>query len=159
MLQERIEELGSAILYFKEDKIFLWGFNDPDRLNAYYLNNSYCHCSQGIYSEQNLNFGRTRDNALFILIKDNNELNRYQFEVLLKDTIKYKNKITNKATTKVYKIRKCKYNELFNLILREKKIINDLEEVFIESYNFESMDLLKNFFFEKFKKEIPLLLI
>lgn len=158
MLQERIEELGSAILNFKENKVFLWGFNDPDRLNDYYLNKSYCHCSQGIYSARDLNFGRTKDNALFVLIKDNTEFNRYQFEVLLKDTIKYKNKITNKATSKVYKIRKCKYNNLYNLILREKKIIDDQEEVFIESYNFESIDLLKDFFFEKFKKDLPLLL-
>lgn len=157
MLQERIEELGSALLSFKENKVFLWGFNNPDRLNDY-LNNSYGHCSQGIYYKEDLNFGRIKDDALFILTKDNKEFKKYHFEVLLKDTVKYKSSITKKHISKVYKIRKCKYNKFYNLILREKRIIDNQEEFFIEAYNFESLNLLKDFFFEKFKKDLPILL-
>lgn len=158
MLQKRIEELGSAILDFKTNKVFLFGFNNADRLNAYYSNNSYCHCSQGIYYEEDLNFGRIQDDALFILTKDTKEFKRYHFEVLLRDTVKYKSTIPNKYLSKVYKIRKCKYNKTYNIIMREKKIIDNVEETFIEAYDFESLDLLKNFFFERFQKDLPLLL-
>lgn len=158
MLQERIEALGSGILTFEKNSVFVLGFNNISRLNDYYLNKTYCHCSQGIYNNKDLNFGRTQDNSLFILIRDGVEFKRYHFEVIFKDTIKYKNNKTNKWTSKVYKIRKCKYNNIFNLILREKKIIDGAEETFIEAYDFKSLDLLKDFFFKRFSKELPLLL-
>lgn len=36
MLQERITELGSGILQYKEDKVHLIGFMSPERLEDYY---------------------------------------------------------------------------------------------------------------------------
>lgn len=156
MLQERIETLGSGILEFKSNGVYTLGFNNIERLNDYYLNKKQCHCSQGIYPERDLNFGRTQDNALFILIKDNKEFKKFHFEVLLKDTVKYKNTYTKKWTSKVYKIRKCKYNNIYNFIVREKEIVNGEEIVFIESHNFKSLELLEKFFFKQFSTKLEL---
>lgn len=151
MLQERIETLGSGILNFNSETVYILGFNNIKRLEDYYINKKLCFCSQGIYPNKELDWGKINDNALFILTKDNEEFKRYQFEVLLKDTIKYKDSDT-KQKSRVYKIRKCKYNNLYNFIIR-KIVIEDSKEVVLqESYLFESKKSLQNFFFERFSK-------
>ena len=49
MLQERIAELGSAILEIKGEKVHILGFMSTERLNDYMETGSKCFYSQGIY--------------------------------------------------------------------------------------------------------------
>ena len=52
MLQERIAELGSAILEIKGEKVHILGFMSTERLNDYMETGSKCFYSQGIYDNR-----------------------------------------------------------------------------------------------------------
>ncbi|WP_142413100.1 hypothetical protein [Hathewaya massiliensis] len=141
ILQEYIEELGSGILNIKDDKIYLTGFMSPERLYSYYLQGENCIFSQGIYDYEELNFAYIQDNSLFIILKDNVEQSKIQFELIKKSTVKYKNE-ENKTFSKVYSIRKCKYTDVYNYRDGDKSIL------------FDTLDELKKYFFGKFNTEL-----
>ena len=104
MLQERIEELGSAILDYKSNNIVnVIGFMSADRLYDYIERGLDCHFSKGIYKLEPLNLGKIKNDALFIINENGNgnEINRYQFVVLKKDIIKFKD-TNKKIRTKTY---------------------------------------------------------
>lgn len=143
ILQERIEELNSGILKFIDNKINLIGFMSPERLEDYYIRNIQCFFSNGIYNVENLDFAYIKDNALFILIKDNMEFKKFQFELLKKDTVQFKNEL-NKPLSKVYYIRKCKYSKLYNY--KDSDI----------SLLFKTLDELNKFFEDKYKTQLIL---
>lgn len=126
ILQERIEELGSGILTVKDSKVELIGFTCSERLYSYYDNGVLCHFSTGIYDLEPLDFSRIQDNALFI-IKDNGKESRYQFNLLKKDTVKYKDE-NNKLFSKVYSIRKCCSTNKFNYKDMNVSILFDNKE-------------------------------
>lgn len=143
-LQERIEELGSGILTITNSKVDLIGFTCPERLNDYYYNNSKCYFSVGIYDLESLDFSRIQNNALFIIDnKDTNTLFKYQFKLLKKDTIKYKDN-KNKALSKVYYIRKCKYTNKYNYKDMDVSVLFDTKED------------LSNYFKDKFNCNLSL---
>lgn len=154
MLQERIAELGSGILQYKENKVHLIGFMSSERLDDYYNKNIDCHFSNGIYEEQELNWGKIQDGALFIILNDNNELIcKYQFEVLNKNTIKYKDKENNNRS-KTYCIRKCKYTGFYNFIARETIVVDGKKTSSEDNRLFDTIVELKEFFNETFGSEL-----
>lgn len=127
ILQEYIEELGSAVLTIKDSKVNLTGFTCPERLKDYCDNDIKCHFSQGIFDLEPLDFSRIKDNSLFIVNDENtNEQYKYQFKRMKKDTVKYKDK--GKNFSKVYKIRKCEYTNKYNYKDLDFSIIFDTEE-------------------------------
>lgn len=131
-LQEYIEELGSAILTIVNSKVKLIGFTCPERLNDYYNNHLKCYFSVGLYDFEPLDFSRIKDDALFIVEDlNNNTQHKYQFKLLKKDSIKYKEISENedkKILTKVYSIRKCAFTNKFNYKDAETSIIFDTKE-------------------------------
>lgn len=154
MLQERIAELGSAILKINGRKVYVLGFMNSERLKDYIYNNSKCFYSQGIYDNRELNFGVVQDNALFIIQKDNEEIKKIQFTPLIKNTIKYKDK-NNKLKTKTYVIRKCNYTNLYNFIAKDQ--INDKDGKKInneENIIFKDKMTLTSYLKNRFKQEI-----
>lgn len=156
MLQERIEELESAILDYKpNNKVYVMGFMSEDRLNDYYINGIYCHYLQGLHDNRVLNWGKVKNNALFVIINNGNEIGRYQFMVLIKDVVKFKDS-NNKLRTKTYTIRKCKYTNMYNIISRET--ISDNGKKISEEDNrlFDTVDDLKEYFFESFGSNLDL---
>jgi len=141
-LQEYIEELESGILDIKNDKVYLTGFKSPERLYSYYIDNINCIFSSGIHDYEKLDFAYIKDNALFIIIKDNKEVSRFQFEILKKDTIKYKNE-ENKQLSKVYSIRKCIYTNAYNYKDGDESILlNTLEDIKNHFFNKFNIDLI-----------------
>jgi hypothetical protein len=136
-LQERIEELGSGILKFQDSRVCLIGFTCSERLYDYYNNGVLCQFSTGLYDLEPLDFSRIQDNALFIVKNGNKEL-RYQFKLIKKDIVKYKDE-ANKQLSKVYSIRECIYTNKFNYkdadvsILFDKKV--DLQKYFQDRYS------------------------
>lgn len=156
MLQERIAELGSGILKYKGDKVYLIGFMSPERLYDYYNENIDCHFSKGIYDERELNWGKIQDEALFILLNDKNEIIcKHQFEVLDKNTIKYKDKEKNNRS-KTYYIRKCKYTGVYNFIARETIVIDGKNNSSEDNRLFNTLEELKEFFNYSFGVELKL---
>lgn len=156
MLQERIEELGSGILEYKDEKVYVTGFMNSERLEDFYVKNVDCFYSKGIYDNKKLHWGKIIDNALFILINNNKEIAKYQFEVIFKDRIQYKDE-SNKLRNKTYTIRKCKYSKLYNFIAREQIIDNEKKENILENEVFESRESLEIYFKKRFNKELMLL--
>lgn len=140
-LQERIEELGSGILNIK-DKVYVTGFMSPERLKEYYFNKKQCFLSKGIYENEDLDFSRIKDNALFIILKNNKEIEKYQFSMIKKGTITYKDKSNNSTLSKVYKIRKCNFTDRFNYIDSDTSII------------FNNYAELSDYFIKRFKSSL-----
>ena len=154
MLQERITELGSGIIQYKEDKVHLIGFMSPERLEDYYNKNIDCHFSNGIYDKRELNWGKIQDGALFIILNDKDEvICKHQFEVLEKNTIKYKD-ATNNNRSKTYYIRKCKYTDVYNFITRETMVIDGKKTSIEDNRLFGTFEELKGFFNESFDVEL-----
>lgn len=139
LLQEQIEEKGSGIIDINHNHIKLTGFMSPERLFEYYLSGKDCRLSVGIYPVDIFDIAYVQDNALFIVEEDGYEKIRYQFELLLSNTVKYKDKVEDKNyKTKVYSIRKCKYTEKYNYKDMDKSLLFDskssLEEYFFNQY-------------------------
>lgn len=156
MLQERIAELGSAILEIKGEKVHILGFMSPERLDDYIKTGSKCFYSQGIYDNRELNFGVIQDNALFIVRKDTKEVEKFQFTPLLKDTIKYKDE-NNKLRTKTYVVRKCNYTNLYNFIAREQINNKNGKKTSVEeNVIFEDKIALTTYFENRFKEKLIL---
>lgn len=154
MLQERIEELGSGILKYKEGKVYLTGFMSSKCLDYYYNKKIDCRFSNGIYDKRELNWGKIRDGALFILLNYEDEvICKYQFEVLDKNTIKYKDSKNNNKH-KTYSIRKCKYTGIYNFISRETVVVDEKNTRADENRLFNTIGELKVFFYELFGVEL-----
>jgi hypothetical protein len=133
VLQEYIEELGSAILMITNSKLTLTGFTCVERLNDYYLKNIQCCFSNGIFDLEPLDFSKLKDNALFIINDtDNNKEYKYQFELLKKDSIKYK--YDGKYLSRTYKIRKCNYTNKYNYRDMDSSILFDTKEDLIKYF-------------------------
>lgn len=154
MLQERIAELGSGILQFKDDKVYLTGFMSPERLDDYYNRDIDCHFSRGIYQNRKLNWGKIQDEALFVLLNYKEEIIcKYQFMVLNKNTIKYKDKENNNRS-KTYNIRKCNYTGIYNFVARETIMVDGKKTSVEDNRLFDTLLELKDFFRDTFGVEL-----
>lgn len=154
MLQERISELGSGILQIKGTEVHLTGFMSPERLYEFYNNGIDCHFSKGIYPNRELNWGKIQDKALFVVLNENNNVvNKYQFLVVKKDTVKYKDK-DNANRTKTYTIRKCQFTGTYNFIARETMMNDGKKNTVEDNKTFKSLDELNKFFLASFGLEL-----
>ncbi|MFF2876152.1 hypothetical protein ACFVR2_07510 [Gottfriedia sp. NPDC057991] len=130
MLQERIEELASAILDINENTVSVTGFLFPERLLNYYIDGSDCFSSKGLYPlpDQPLDFSKVKTNALFVILQNGIEQQRIQFNVIKTYTQKYKDQ-TGKPRTKVVSIRKCDFSNQYNYFaMDEARIFATLDE-------------------------------
>ena len=142
-LQDRIEELNSGILNIENNKVFVTGFLSQERLEDYYFNNKQCFFSKGIYDYEELDFSKIKDDALFMVFKNNNLISKYCYKVIFKDTLKYKE--GKKYLSRTFKIRKSLFSEEYNLIIENTSLVySDLFE-------------LKNFLQSNFKYELNLI--
>ena len=154
MLQERIEELNSALIKISEKYISLLGFENSERLIDFYDREVKCFASQGLYPVEDLDFSRIKDNAMFIIEEKDKDLKKYLFKVLYKNTIKFKDN-ENMNRSKIYRIRKCEFTQIYSIVFREQ--ID--EKNFVEEYNnFDDFVELQKFFKEKFNKELGIAL-
>lgn len=124
-LQDRIEELGSAIINIKGNKVYIMGFYNSERLNDW-LNGSDCWQSKGIYDKHEIDFSRAMDNSLIIIMQYDVETIRYQFKPFFKGVIKYTN-LQETTISRIFTLRKCLYTKQYNIIyfneINQKKSI------------------------------------
>lgn len=139
MINERLSELGSAILEVKEDKFHVTGFMYPERLEDYYYRKVDCYFSKGIYPVTELDFSLLNDDALILLIDENGNEKRVQFKVLKKDTVIYKVADKKQQLAKVYSVRRCNYTGMYNLKFTDGSLLfnskEELQEEFSKRFN------------------------
>ncbi|WP_099336445.1 hypothetical protein [Clostridium cadaveris] len=148
-LQERLEELDSAILDFTKDKnkVNVTGFLFPERLIEYYEKGIQCFFSQGLYDHKDIKIQHVKDNGLFYILKPDDVIEKYQFLVIKKDVVKHKFRDENgtlRYVSRIFKIRKCKFTELYNYIDSETNLL------------FNSLEELSTFFEKKYDTELCL---
>lgn len=144
-LQERIEELNSAIVQIEKEKVHITGFLSKERLFDYYNDNIQCYFSKGIYDIEHLDFGKVKDNSIFLVIENGEEIQKYEFKIIKRGTVKYKDE-NNKSgqATRTYKIRYCKWSGLYSF--------NDTK--YNETFN--NKEKLENFITKEYKIKLDL---
>ncbi|PFM75229.1 hypothetical protein COJ46_22005 [Bacillus sp. AFS077874] len=145
MLQERIEELSSAILDFSGDYVYVTGFKSHERLLSHSSKGIDNWSSKGRYpiTKSELDYKRIKTNALFVIMENGLEKAKYQFKEFKKYSQKFKD-TNGLQKTRVITIRKCVYTNQFNYFTME------------ESYLFASFDALQSFLVERFNHEVDL---
>lgn len=139
-LQDRIEELQSGILEIDGNKVNMTGYYSKDRLLDYLDKGLDAYFSKGVYDYEKLDFGKVKNNTLFIIYKDGKEIARYEFQGIKKGTFDYdeKNNVNGKGT-KTYLIRYCKWSKMYNYIDNETNITFsnkiDLVNFLLEKYH------------------------
>lgn len=137
-LQERINELNSAIIDIRNNKIHLTGFMSKERLLDYYDKGFDCRFSIGVYPKENYDIAFICDNGLFLILQNGVEVSRYNFIPLKNDTVKYKTE-DGKLRTKVYTIRYCMHSNKYNYKDIDKSILfnskEELSNYFLNEYN------------------------
>lgn len=119
LLQARIEELGSAILNFKGNIVYIDGFYNRERLLDY-LSGSQCRMSQGLYDYEDLDYSRIQDNCMMIIKQEDKEFKRYQYVPFFKGIVKYINS-EKKNASRIFTLRKCLYSQRYNIIISDEK--------------------------------------
>lgn len=132
--QEIIEGLGSAIINYTGDIIYVTGFYSIDRLMDWEKGID-CWQSKAIFNDPNIVFDYTRieDDALFIIKKEDHELERYLFKPYFKGTVKYKNTEKKDISRKIT-LRKSLFSKHYHIVYQENNIrqcivCNDMNDV------------------------------
>lgn len=125
VLQERIEELGSGILNYKDDKVYITGFYNSARLLDW-LNGFDCWQSKGIYDKRELNFSRIKDNALFIVREYDIEVKRFQYVPFFKGSVQFNS--ADKTIKRIFTLRKCRFSGQYNIIVSDE---NNVKQSFV----------------------------
>lgn len=143
LLQERVNEMESAILDILSDKIYITGFTREEMLERYLITGSQCFSSKELYSYQDLVFHNIQNNALVIVRKDGQELSRHQFKPIHKDTIQYKNYIDGvaKIFSTTFTIRRSVYSNSYHFLTEKLSelfdCLEDLKLYLKENFGFD----------------------
>ncbi|WP_346207712.1 hypothetical protein NSS91_16930 [Caldifermentibacillus hisashii] len=119
------------------------GFRNEKMLMSFLHRNKKNWSSIGLYDFQKLNFSGIKNNALFIVMKDEKEIGKYQYHPVYKGIIKYINE-EGKNASMTFTIRQSAYSNHYHLL--SEKI----------SQVFESKEALINYLKEKFNESIDL---
>lgn len=120
-LQNRVNELNSAILNYINNKVHIMGFYNAERLDDYLTKNAKNWMSIGLYEEEEIDFLNIKNNALFVIQENDIEIKRLQFTKVLKKAVKSKSKKSNIMITirkdsfsNQYILTTEKFSKLFN---------------------------------------------
>ncbi|MGJ9460465.1 hypothetical protein [Oceanobacillus sp. CF4.6] len=124
MLQQRVNELNSAILNIVKDKVHITGFMREEMLLLHLNKGSKCWSSLGVYDYQELDFYNIKSDSLIIVQKDELEINRYQYKRIYKDTLQYKD-AEGKVFSLTFTIRKSSYSKHYHLLTEKTSLLFD----------------------------------
>lgn len=144
LLNDRLSELGSGIIKITEEKVYLTGFLNSERLLDYYNNNNQCFFSKGIYDVKNLSLDdldlySLKPNSLFYILNNKNDLiSKIEFKNLKRDTVTIKH--NKKQTTLTFEIKKCIYSNKYIFDSSSDKELfytyEDLVNYLLRKYNY-----------------------
>lgn len=140
LLQERVNELDSAIFSIIEDKVHLIGFFNEQRLMTHLNDGMDNWRSKGLYDYQDVSFQNIKDNALFLIVKDGKVTEKHKYTVYLRDEVERKSKTGSLILT----IRKHKFSEEWQVIILKK------------THNFTSKEEMENFLTEHYQFDFEL---
>lgn len=123
LLQDTIEELGSAIINIYPNKIFVTGFLSSERLFDYYDRGFDCRYSVGVYPIESYDVAYAKDNSLILILESDIEKLRYKFIKIKNDTVTFKLPGEKIKRSKVYSIRKCAITNIYNYKDTEKSLL------------------------------------
>ncbi|KYG92334.1 hypothetical protein A0U40_05165 [[Bacillus] sp. KCTC 13219] len=140
LLQNRINELDSAILNFVGNKVHITGFYNAQRLESYLIEGKDNHKSKGLYNREYITFTSVKDNSLFVVQENGIEQYRVQYQRIFKETLKLK---TSNAQEMV-SIHKDIYSNQF---------VHKTEKT---TTSFENRNELNNFLLDKYQTELTI---
>lgn len=131
MLQERINEMDSGILTIDGTRVHIIGFSNEKMLMGYLTRNKKNWSSIGLYDYQDLSFNSIKNNALFIVKKNGEEIGKYQYVPVYKGTVKY---IDNdeKTTSMTFTIRKSTYSPHYHFLSEKISRIFETKQAVID---------------------------
>ncbi|QUW22479.1 hypothetical protein JSQ81_02510 [Sporosarcina sp. Marseille-Q4063] len=139
MLQARINELNSGIINIVGDTVMTLGFLNADRLYSYETNGIKNWYSMGRYKYENIEFHSIKSGAIFVLQENGQEIARYQFLPILRDTASYLNE-KRKKTTLAFEIRKDTYSTHYNFKTEKQSLlfgsIVEITKHMIQTYDY-----------------------
>lgn len=147
MLQERINELDSAILNVVGDWVYTLGFYNTERLNSFLDKGKKNWSSTGRYPFEELVFHNIKTHATIILQYDGGDVARYQYINVKNGVLVYDN-VLNKSgkATGVYEIRKEVYSSTWNLRFADNSLVfavwGDMRNYVLTTYNYDIGDEL-----------------
>lgn len=142
MLQDRINELDSAIVNIVGGWVYTIGFYNAERLNSYLEEGKKNWSSTGRYLLEELTFHNIKTNATIILQQDGGEVARYQYINVENGTLVYDNE-QNKSgkATAIYEIRKEVYSSTWNLMFADKSLVfetwEDMKKYVLTTYKYD----------------------
>ena len=126
MLQDRINELNSAIVNIVGKWAYTLGFYNTERLNSYLELGKKNWSSRGMYPFEELEFHNIKTNATIILQQDGIEIARYQYINIKNGTLIYENEQNkSRKATAVYEIRREVYSSTWNLRFADNSLVFD----------------------------------
>lgn len=121
-LQEVVEVLGSAIINYADNMISIVGFYSIDRMTDW-ENGKDCWQSKYLFDDRGvvIDYTRIQDNALFIVKREGQELERHCFEPFFKGVAKFKNIAEKKQLSRTFTLRKSMYSQQYHIVYQENK--------------------------------------
>lgn len=142
MLQDRINELDSAIVNVVGNLVNTVGFYNTDRLMSYLEEGKKNWSSTGRYPFEELVFHNIKTNATIILQQNGLEIARYKYKKVDNGSLLYENQ-QNKSgkATAVYEIRKEMYSSTWNLRFADKSQVfqtwEDMQTQVLAEYKYD----------------------
>lgn len=137
MLQDRVNELKSAILDIKGTKVYITGFMSEEMLQLHLTEGSKNWSSMGLYDDEDLEFHNIKNNALFLVKKNGSKAVRYQYKSVFRDTIQFKGE-DGKSLSLIINIRKSQYSAHYHLLTTKESLLfsgkGDLDSHLLEKY-------------------------
>ncbi|MGE7780951.1 hypothetical protein ACQKL0_13500 [Peribacillus sp. NPDC097264] len=139
MLQNRLNELNSAILNIEGEKVYITGFTREEMLQRYLELGSQCFSSKGMYDYQDLEFHNIKNDALIIVRKDTKEIGRHQYKSLFKDMVQFKD-AEEKLISLTFTIRKSIYSVHYHFLTEKLSLLfenkAELDKYLLEKFNY-----------------------
>lgn len=141
MLQDRINEMDSAIVNFVGDWVYTLGFYNTDRLNSYLEEGKRNWSSTGRYPFKEIEFHNIKTNATIMVQQDGKEITRYRYIKVKNGVLVYGNE-QNKSgkATALYEIRKEVYSSTWNIRFADYSLVfetwNDMQKHVLTTYKY-----------------------
>ena len=100
---------------------------NEERLNSFQSKGIQNWCSKGMYDYQDLHFHNIENDALLILEKDGEEIERHQYRPVYKNTVQFKN-TEGKNSSITYTIRKSTYSDCYHFSSDNSSVLFDDKE-------------------------------
>jgi len=137
LLQNRINELDSAIINFIGEKVFITGFYNENRLSSHLELGKDNWRSKGIYDKSDISFSNIKNNALFVVKEDGKIVKKHKFTVYKREIVQRK----SEPGPLILTIRKHEFTEQWQIyVLKEVHTFLSKQEMktfLMDNYRFD----------------------